>query len=265
MALPRKRKKLEDSSQEVTSLENKEEATTASETAKKVSTSPSLTPKRTRRAARSKSVVTDAAPAKGHAKLDQEFDLVEKLGEEIPASEGMMMLSEQNLARSAGEFIRGTTLPEDNQRTVLAASIIQKHVMLASGAALIPAPFVDIVFATGVQVRLIGQLAELYEKDFSIARAKYLIAALSGNYAVGISSLWGGLSLAKAVPGLGTVVGTATMPVVMGASTYAVGRVFSHHFSLDGELTNFKPAKNRKYFQEQLEAGKQIAAGLNNG
>ncbi len=260
MALPRKRKKLEASSDKAKASEEKQEAPTPSETSPDAPI-PGETQKKSRRT-RSKKAVTTTK----RAKLDDEFDLVEKLEEDVSTSGETTIPSGQHRAASSEEIMKTDLLPdEEGRRSVQASIITQKHMMLASSAALIPAPFVDIFLTTGVQVRLVGQLAELYEKDFSIARTKYLIAALGGNYAVGISSLWGGLSLAKAFPGLGVVVGSATMPVVMGASTYAIGRIFSHHFSLDGELTNFKPAKNRKYFQEQFKEGKQLVAGLSHG
>jgi hypothetical protein len=44
------------------------------------------------------------------------------------------------------------------------------------------------------------------------------------------------------------------MPSAFAASalTYAIGRVFIHHFELGGTLLNFDADKLRSYFREQL-------------
>jgi hypothetical protein len=67
-------------------------------------------------------------------------------------------------------------------------------------------------------------------------------------------------SLAKAVPFFGSTLGYLTLPLLGGASTYAVGRVFLQHFESGGTFLTFDPEQVRDYFAEQFEAGKLMVA-----
>jgi len=48
--------------------------------------------------------------------------------------------------------------------------------------------------------------------------------------------------------------------VVAGASTYAVGRMFAHHFADGGSLDD-ESAKFKKYFNQQLQVGVEKVTG----
>ena len=217
MSLPKKRKKLEPSAGKV-----------KQETRKPEKPSPQKNPATSKRAATA-------------VELKRGFDLVENLDETLPVSE-----------TAAEEPVFSKTAHPPSQRAPI---IIQKYVMLAIGAGVVPVPVLDIMLASGIQLKLVEQLAQLYEKEFSPTRAKHLIAALAGNYAVGVSSLWAVFSLAKAFPLLGSALGTVTMPVTLGTFTYAIGKVFSHYFALGGDLSNFDVRQNQAYFERQLKAG----------
>jgi hypothetical protein len=62
----------------------------------------------------------------------------------------------------------------------------------------------------------------------------------------------------KAIPGLGTILGGVTLSVTAGATTYAVGQVFAHHFEYGGSLYDLDPEKFKQFYKEQMERGKEL-------
>jgi uncharacterized protein (DUF697 family) len=68
-------------------------------------------------------------------------------------------------------------------------------------------------------------------------------------------------SIIKTVPGIGAVVGALIAgPAIAAGSTYAVGKVFVHHFEAGGTLLNFNPDKMRAYYASQFQEGQKFAA-----
>jgi uncharacterized protein (DUF697 family) len=138
--------------------------------------------------------------------------------------------------------------------------IVNRYVMWSMGAGFLPFPFVDLAAVTGIQLRMLGQLAEAHGVPFSQNRAKAAVGSLLGS--VVPSTLGQGAvgSIIKAIPLLGPIAGIFTMPAFYGASTYAVGKIFAQHFASGGTFLDFDPSKNRKAFAEQLEEGKQVVS-----
>ena len=66
-------------------------------------------------------------------------------------------------------------------------------------------------------------------------------------------------SATKMIPGIGWMVGMVSLPVVVGASTYAVGRSIMQHYENGGTLRNFSAGKMRAFYKEQFEKGKDLA------
>jgi uncharacterized protein (DUF697 family) len=97
---------------------------------------------------------------------------------------------------------------------------------------------------------------------FSENAARGIIMSLLGG--VGTGAIAGGLFLSavKLVPGAGTLFGIASMPVAIGAVTYAVGKVFLAHLEMGGTLASFDAAASRGYFKDLLKRGRETAAGL---
>jgi len=52
------------------------------------------------------------------------------------------------------------------------------------------------------------------------------------------------------------------MPVVSGAFTYAIGKVFIQHFASGETFLTFDPEKVRDYYTEMFEEGKKVAAEI---
>jgi uncharacterized protein (DUF697 family) len=139
-----------------------------------------------------------------------------------------------------------------------ANSIVRKHMLWAMGAGLIPVPWVDMAAIAGVQLKMLGELADKYSVPFQESRGKAIIGTLVGSIMPGqmAAGFLGGL--VKMIP----FVGFVTVPAFAGASTYAVGKVFAQHFASGGTFLNFNPDSVRKHFQESFEHGKKEAANL---
>ncbi|MBF0439445.1 MAG: DUF697 domain-containing protein [Magnetococcales bacterium] len=143
------------------------------------------------------------------------------------------------------------------------AQNLTKNYMLASlGTGLVPLPTVDIGILVGIQLRLLHQVAKLYNLKFTDDIGKKLLLSLLGG-TLPVAGGMGVASMLKAFPGVGSWLGMTSMSLFGAASTYAVGRVFIQHFESGGNFFNFDPSKTRAFFIEEFEAGKKVAETLN--
>ena len=147
---------------------------------------------------------------------------------------------------------------EDKQSK--ASDIIKSHVGYSLGAALVPFPGADLLAVTAVQVNMLRQLAKLYNIGFMDALGKNIISAVVGSSAARL-----GASLVKAIPGVGTIIGELTMPVLSGASTWALGRVMANHFHNGGTLDDFDLKNAHKKYEAEVAEGKKVAEELIQG
>jgi len=136
-----------------------------------------------------------------------------------------------------------------------AAALVRRHSAYAAGTPLLPVPLVDLIATSGVQVKMVRDLAELYEVEFSSDAAKSVISALVGTLGAQQAAV-GASSLVKVVPFIGPVASTIVAPGLAGAVTYGLGQVFSRHFSMGGTLLTLDVEKMRAYFEEEVKQGK---------
>jgi uncharacterized protein (DUF697 family) len=64
------------------------------------------------------------------------------------------------------------------------------------------------------------------------------------------------------IPVAGTIIGGVSVPLLAGATTFAVGRVFIQHFETGGTFLDFDVDKMKNYFQQEFEKGKVEAAAV---
>jgi uncharacterized protein (DUF697 family) len=138
-----------------------------------------------------------------------------------------------------------------------ADKIIRTHVLWAMGGGLIPLPLVDFAAVTAIQLEMLQQLAHLYEVSYSKNTGKAFVSALTGTT---VASL--GASMLKAIPGVGSLIGGASMSVMSGASTYAVGQVAINVFSGSGSLLDFDIQQAKKAYEDAYEKGKSYVSDL---
>ena len=147
-------------------------------------------------------------------------------------------------------------------------NIIYRHVMWVSVGSGIPVPLLDVVVVLGFQLRMIKELCEHYEVPFSEHRTRsILIALLSGCATEGVAKGAFVGTVLNSIPMANTLTTflRVYLPfklgiVVAGASTYAVGRIFAHHFADGGSLDD-ESAKFKKYFNQQLQVGVEKVKG----
>lgn len=157
----------------------------------------------------------------------------------------------------AVEAAEVTLSPEER-----AARVIRHNVLWSMGAGIIPVAFVDTAAIMAVQVKLLKELADVYDVPFRANAGKTAVAALLGGLtASGVSNglLATGVfhGLIRSVPVVGPLIGWATLPGFAAAVTYAVGRVFDQHFASGGTFLSFDPKKVEGYFRQKFEEAKK--------
>lgn len=142
-----------------------------------------------------------------------------------------------------------------------AYEIVKQHTFWSIGAGLIPIPVLDIVSVTAIQLDMLKSICELYGVNYSKEQGKSWISALAGATLSSVLSRMGA-SAVKSIPGLGTVIGTASMAVLSGATTYGLGAAAIYHVEKEGNFVQFNTEKIKKLYDEKMEEGKKIASNL---
>jgi len=155
-----------------------------------------------------------------------------------------------------------TIAPLSLSKQAQAEAIINKYVPWSMGAGFVPVPLLDVVALTGIQVKMLSEISAVYGVEFAENRGKSIVVSLLGG--LGSTSLAAGAfgSLIKSIPGVGMWIGAATLPVIGGAITFAVGKVFIQHFESGGTFLNFDSMEARKIFVQKFEEGKKEVTAL---
>ncbi len=134
-------------------------------------------------------------------------------------------------------------------------AIIRKRVYGAIGIGFIPVPLVDFLGLTALQLELIHALTKAYGVEFKKERVKSIISSLCGGILT-TASVPLAASLLKSIPVVGFTAGAASISIMGGASTYALGWVFDRHFRKGGNLIDFNTEEAKTYFKDKVEEGK---------
>jgi len=144
----------------------------------------------------------------------------------------------------------------DERRNELASQMVERFLLWSGAAGLIPVPFVDMAAVAGVQIQMLRRLSGIYDVPFSDNLGKAIIASLAGSLipkSTAMSTAVSFGSLLRGLPGIGTMIGTLTMPLFSVAATYVIGRVFIQHFASGGTLLDFNPHDYREFIKAQQE------------
>jgi uncharacterized protein (DUF697 family) len=152
-----------------------------------------------------------------------------------------------------------SVLEEKEMLTAKAKAMVPKYMWWSMGAGLVPFPLLDMAAISGVQLKMLADLAKHYDVEFKDHRGKALVSSLLGAVAPG--QLAGGMlgSVVKMVPLVGPILGGVSQPIFAGALTYAIGSVFIQHFETGGTLLDFDPVRMREHFRDEFEKGKLMA------
>jgi uncharacterized protein (DUF697 family) len=154
------------------------------------------------------------------------------------------------------------SVKSDEPKSIQASKIVKANMLWAIGSALLPVPFVDVAGVAAVQIKMLSEMSYVYGLRFSENRARSLIASLAGS--VGATAVASAplASMIKILPVVGSLSGMLTLPVIAGASTYAVGRVFIAHFESGGTFLDFDAEKMKKHFVSEFEKGQKVSEDI---
>lgn len=176
------------------------------------------------------------------------------------------------MAKKIEEQVEQTPVTEAPAKTVFAKDVpkerleqlMRSHVWSAMAVGLIPLPLVDFAAVTVVQLNLLRKLTQEYGIKFSASAVKNTLGALVGGVIPATAGPGLAFSLSKFVPVLGTTLGVITLPILSGATTYAIGKVFIQHFASGGTLLTFNADKMKAYYAEMLKEGQHVATAMKN-
>lgn len=169
---------------------------------------------------------------------------------------------EGSAQKDSGATSKGNAEKAPTEHAQEAQLIIQRNVLWALGAGVVPVPVADVLAVMAVQVKMLKEFSDLYGFSFTEGIAKKLIGTLLTSLGVVTLGASIGGSLAKLVPGFGTTLGIISVPVLAGAATHAVGTVFKAHFESGGTLLDFDAQKMRNFFRQEFEKAKHAVARL---
>jgi uncharacterized protein (DUF697 family) len=186
--------------------------------------------------------------------LAKEAKETEKMETQSAKTEETM--KDEKMEKQAEETSVNEVTNEDVDR------LIRRHVYVSMAVGLIPLPLADFAGLTLVQLNLLRKLAQKYNVPFSNGLLKNILSSVVGGAVPTEISGPLAVSIAKIVPAVGMTAGVVTMPIVGGASTYAVGKVFVQHFASGGTFLTFDPEKVRDYYAEMFKEGEKVAAAV---
>ena len=165
------------------------------------------------------------------------------------------------LGKPVTDTVTATATVAADVKEITANSIIKNHIIASIGTGLVPIPLVDISALTAIQTNLLRQLSKHYGVPVHEWKLKPLLWSLVGGVTpvMAVASL---SSIAKVMPGIGTLAGSASLGLLAGAITYAVGQTFMLHFEAGGTLENFDPKVAQAFFQRELTVGKRFVQSI---
>jgi len=160
------------------------------------------------------------------------------------------------------EVVSAETVPTHQDE---ALAIVNRNMYWSMGIGLIPVPWLDWIGIAGFQIRMLKQLADLYEIPFSQNRVRNILVPLIGGLGSVFLGNWLSRSFLKSIPIVNGIIGITSTSLSAGALSYAIGKVFIQHFESGGTFLTFDPQKVRNYFRQQYEEGYKLSSNAKNG
>lgn len=142
-----------------------------------------------------------------------------------------------------------------------ANNIVKNHIIASMALGLVPVPLFDIAALVTTQMNMLRSLSEHYDLPFDDTDSRSLITSLIGG-SLPVLGVLGLSSFAKLIPGVGTLLGSASLGVSAGAVTYAVGQTFIMHFEGGGTIGNFDASKAQAFFKREFDKGKALVRDI---
>jgi uncharacterized protein (DUF697 family) len=141
-----------------------------------------------------------------------------------------------------------------SDRETRAMKVVKTWSQWSVAAGIVPVPLMDVALVSGIQVKMIYDLCQIYNVSFEKKSALAVASGLvGGSLSAGVARMAGEMAL-KTIPYVEQVL----QPTLSFATTYSMGYVFVKHFENSGTLVNFDASKMNLYFQEQFEKSKKL-------
>lgn len=158
----------------------------------------------------------------------------------------------QIISESSGQNRSESKILDESNR------IVQKYSTFASGSVLLPIPVIDIVYITGIQLKMLSDLSKLYKIEFKRNRGKAIVTSLISGVLANKFMFSAAPFLVRYIPVVGFLMAPLSIVLFSSALTYSVGKVFIQHFEAGGTFLNFKPEQVRGHFREEFERKYQV-------
>ena len=144
-----------------------------------------------------------------------------------------------------------------SEQSQQAQQVVSGYTKGAVAVGLLPVPVADTLLISGLQLKMLQQIAHLYDQKLADSKRKVVF----GSILTAIVPLTLRNQLAswlKVVPVAGSLVGLLGMSTFAGASTWAIGQVFIQHYESGGTLLDFDPDKMKSYYRDQFKRGEKM-------
>lgn len=148
------------------------------------------------------------------------------------------------------------------QRREQASRCIRAHVAASLGVGLIPSFVVEVAGIAAIEVKLIQDLAKIY--DFPVPHklvAYKILISLIGS--IGPFYLAAKLqSGVKSVPLIGHAYYAGFLALTNGAAVYAVGKIFQKHYESGGTFLSSKNSTLQKFYKDKYAEGAELVPAI---
>jgi uncharacterized protein (DUF697 family) len=134
--------------------------------------------------------------------------------------------------------------------------VVRKYAQWSIAAGIVPVHVLDTLAVTGVQIKMISELCQIYGVPFKSESARAIISSLiASNVTTGVSHGLG-MEAAKRIPYVGGAIALLVQPTISYATTHALGNVFIRHFENEGTLVNINLESMSHSFKESYKSAK---------
>jgi uncharacterized protein (DUF697 family) len=179
-----------------------------------------------------------------------------KTATKTPAKPKTKSAAKKKPAKTKLDTVEPTIATVETKRP-LAQKTLRRHVPIAVGTGLIPLPFADLAALSGLQLKLLADLAKIYGVPFSKSESQTIVTSLLGSVGGTVVTTAAVGSLAKFVPGIGGLLSLTTLPAASGMFTWALGQTMIDHFEQGGTLTDFDLTVARNGFGRRFAEAKE--------
>ena len=145
-------------------------------------------------------------------------------------------------------------VPAEDTRAERANYIIGRYALFGTGAGILPYAGLNIAALTGVQTRMIQELANLYQVEHSQSTIRLVVQNVITS--IGTRFVVGGFTrLIQSFGPLKYILGGVSSAALSGALTAEIGQLYKQHFQGGGTLADITLGQIIEHIKVQVESG----------